>query len=792
MSVQVTGILNPFGQPIRNAIIRITSTTNNDTLKNSTLVTCTDCDGVYNFALLNGVYLLEYKQKNAFTEVGYVYVNDQTSSPISITELITSTPLVEIPDATTDVESWEDELALHEADASLVFDINQAVSREASSADYEEASSTETSTLARSLDTVETKLSKRVESITSFTNGGDTFIAEDTTITAPTIAHTTKRSIYEDATPEYSELTQVSTESVLSTERVNLAKTTTGYTASFSNEITSDYGYKSKTTTFNQNTAREVIKNEETNSFGLSNNDFTSSIDTSHSISSSYLDDESLLVEAPKIVKSYSSTISGDTNLTIVEEGTEQYITGDNNSYGSWFKKLTTYTKEAIDSLTNDGFTSIKKYVVDKFLIGDLLEVNTKTGTVKINGQLTIENTSDFSGDTIFQVFQYSVDGQSDWHDEFAVEDLWRRHNTSTNGYIDPSTWSVPYLLQAQDGAEGDTVYYEYRYSSDNVNWHTVFVDGDVWRQERVIENGYPITEWSTSARIKGADGVAGDTVYIEYQYSIDGVDPWHSNFSTGDHYRRERLVTNGTAGEWTDAAKLVPEKDVDYADGYDGAGMYWIQVGDADFPINWSLARQDFYDHFGKYPVAQDHLTYTTSATNDKSATQYEVARWDGTQWIEPAMIVAGDMLVKGTVTAEHIKAKSLTGGEISSTTTVIAGSGTTQAGMNGYDGGTTATNIYKNIRFWAGSNVPTNAPFKVSRDGAVVMSKATINGNSVFNGSLRIPATASETATGCYITPAGEFYLHSSPVGSRLVIEKDRIEVYEGSTLRVRIGRL
>lgn len=144
------------------------------------------------------------------------------------------------------------------------------------------------------------------------------------------------------------------------------------------------------------------------------------------------------------------------------------------------------------------------------------------------------------------------------------------------------------------------------------------------------------------------------------------------------------------------------------------------------------------------------------------------------------------------GVVYMNNAIIKELKGDNISTTATIIAGSGALQAGMNGDDSGTTGTNIYKGYRFWAGSDTPINAPFKVGSDGGVTMSKATINGDSVFNGSLRIPATASETATGCYITPAGEFYLHSAPVGSRLVIEKDRIEVYEGSVLRVRMGRL
>lgn len=130
----------------------------------------------------------------------------------------------------------------------------------------------------------------------------------------------------------------------------------------------------------------------------------------------------------------------------------------------------------------------------------------------------------------------------------------------------------------------------------------------------------------------------------------------------------------------------------------------------------------------------------------------------------------------------------KELTGDNISTTATIKAGTGEFQAGLNGLDSG-----IYNGWRMWAGGDVPAVAPFRVYRDGSVTMNNAQITGNSTFNGALRIPATASETAVGCYINTAGELYLHSAASsGSRLVIEKDRIEVYEGSTLRVRIGRL
>lgn len=1090
MTVQVSGNLSPFGKPITYAVIRITCVDSDVILEGSKLHTCTDEVGDYSFDLEDGAYLVEYKQKDVMVEIGYIYINDSTPTPTDLISLVNSSPLVPIPDVPTTDTDWDTEISLHEGDAVKNYELNQAVSNEASSLDYEEASSTANSYLGRSIDEVKSKHSQSTKQVTSFSEEGNSLVIDEDTLSTSNITKSKNTSLFEDTDEEYKESDELTTTRVKASKTIQHSKYLTDYKTTITQNITSDFGYKNKEIEFIQNDQREVTTNRESESLGIDKDGYTSTVGREDSIVASYRDDDSIEVLKPQIEKSSKSTIQGDTNFVEVEEATKQNVNKDNESFGSWYKKITTYTKEAVDRLTNDGITSVKEYVVDIFKVGDLIQANTKTKQVKINGQLIIDNPQDFQGDTVFEVFQYSVDGVNDWHDEFSSDDYYRRHNQSVNGYVDPLKWSEPMLLQAQDGAEGDTVYYEYRYSSDNSSWHSVFVDGDIWRQERVIENGFPTNAWSSSARIKGADGEAGDTVYIEYQYSIDGLAPWHSNFSTGDHYKRERLVTNGVAGAWSDAAKLVPVKWEDYFDGYnsvtlylyqrgvstpplpttestynysnrelvgfnngwsttipegteplyvtaatassyenvdaisagewtdavllaqsgdtvypeyqysadgisgwhddllstdyfrrertivisptgtttgnwstevrirkdgedgytpvkgvdyfdgsdgidgidgsfvsfvyklsdevpavptggsfdgtneviptgwsdnpvysssaktwvsqvkyvndgsswsrdsawstpvqwlgvdgengvstavitlyqratsvppvpsnsllynffngsltspnngwsrevptgenplyittsvatslidtdvidtddwsapavlvkngnngtDGAGMYWIEKPNAWFPVNWSLAYQDFYDTFGKFPVNQDHLTYTNDPSNSKAATLSETARWNGTDWIEPAMIVDGDMLVKGTVTAEHIQAKSLTGGEISSATTVIAGSGNTQAGMNGYDSG-----IYNGWRFWAGNATPSSAPYRVNRAGSVWMNNATIAGSSTFSGTLNVKSSTS---------------------GARMEITNSRINVLDSSgRVRVRIGQL
>lgn len=586
MTVQVLGNLSPFGKPITCAVIRITCVDSDVILEGSKLHTCTNDVGDYSFDLEDGAYLVEYKQKDVMVEIGYIYINETTPTPTDLISLVNSSPLVPIPDVPTTDTDWDTEISLHEGDAVKNYELNQAVSNEASSLDYEEASSTANSYLGRSIDEVKSKHSQSTKQVTTFSEEGNSLVIDEDTLSTSNITKSKNTSLFEDTDEEYKESDELTTTRVKASKTIQHSKYLTDYKTTITQNITSDFGYKNKEIEFIQNDQREVTTNRESESLGIDKDGYTSTVGREDSIVASYRDDDSIEVLKPQIEKSSKSTIQGDTNFVEVEEATKQNVNKDNESFGSWYKKITTYTKEAVDRLTNDGITSVKEYIVDIFKVGNLIEANSVTNQVKINGQLIINNPEDFQGDTIFEVFQYSVDGVNDWHDEFVTKDLWRRFNTSVNGYVDPLKWSEPMLLQAQDGSEGDTVYYEYRYSSDNSSWHSVFVDGDIWRQERVIENGFPINDWSSSARIKGADGEAGDTVYIEYQYSIDGLAPWHSNFSTGDHYRRERLVTNGIAGAWSDAAKVVPVKGEDYFDGYNSVTLYLYQRGVSTPPL--------------------------------------------------------------------------------------------------------------------------------------------------------------------------------------------------------------
>jgi hypothetical protein len=112
---------------------------------------------------------------------------------------------------------------------------------------------------------------------------------------------------------------------------------------------------------------------------------------------------------------------------------------------------------------------------------------------------------------------------------------------------------------------------------------------------------------------------------------------------------------------------------------------------------------------------------------------------------WVTTSTFIDGELLVTETVVTDKIAANAITGAKISSTTTITAGSGNNIGVLDGAD---------STYRIYAGHATPASAPFRVAQDGTVT--------------------------------------IESAASGSRLVIQDDTIKVYDGSTLRVKLGNL
>jgi hypothetical protein len=107
----------------------------------------------------------------------------------------------------------------------------------------------------------------------------------------------------------------------------------------------------------------------------------------------------------------------------------------------------------------------------------------------------------------------------------------------------------------------------------------------------------------------------------------------------------------------------------------------------------------------------------------------------------------ISGDMINTGTITATQIAASTITGNEISSATTITAGSGDEVAVLNGLDGNLTdgandlsdGPNLLRENtwRIYAGNANPNLAPFRVESDGSMIATNAIITGGELFAGA-------------------------------------------------------
>ena len=113
--------------------------------------------------------------------------------------------------------------------------------------------------------------------------------------------------------------------------------------------------------------------------------------------------------------------------------------------------------------------------------------------------------------------------------------------------------------------------------------------------------------------------------------------------------------------------------------------------------------------------------------------------------EWVVPADFIDGDLLVDGSINVDKILANTITGDKISATTKITAGTGNNVGVLDGAD---------TTYRIYAGHATAASAPFRVKQDGTVT--------------------------------------IESASSGSRLVLEDDTIKVYNGTTLRVKLGNL
>ena len=511
MSINVIGkLLSPLGDGVPNQDIRITSCTTGETVKNTVSSFSTDVDGNYNFNLENGLYNLEILIPKSFKVVGTLWVDDSTPITITLPELIwisrevATDGLIEYP------EHWEQLFTAlensHTVDSKI---LKNQMSYD--NAQYGSAAKLETDgdiakgTLTNIISSREVKV---INEDVVYSDGIEELSASSKTLVNKHGLNSTTIQLSDSiviASQSDSKKNINETDTIVAVGDISLSEAVTA---------------KSKTKVSNQVLTTQ-LKETVDNNVGTTSN--------AHSITQSITDITSWFKsKVGKAHKYIETTIKAGLINEIINH--------------------TVNDKSHNDSTTVDTIGSARRIDVDKFNIGNTLEVT--HGKVLITGSLQIDKLLDHDGneinpsdgDTIFQVSLYAETPTSIWHDNIQPNDKWKKDNLSVNGKVDPDTWSIPYRFVGVDGNAGDTILLEYEYSPDaQKNWTSTMKTGDKYRRERIVRNGVA-GPWSEPALIAGHNGVS---VEVRSEYSIDGIYNWHPILNPTDKFERRATFEN-------------------------------------------------------------------------------------------------------------------------------------------------------------------------------------------------------------------------------------------------------
>lgn len=188
--------------------------------------------------------------------------------------------------------------------------------------------------------------------------------------------------------------------------------------------------------------------------------------------------------------------------------------------------------------------------------------------------KLTWDNLDDdtkvnIKGEAGTSVFvQYSVDGQTEWHEKFVEGDIYMRQK------LGDGNWSQPIKIVGEDGEDGPYTDFQFavNYSLNDApteGWTDappVVLGGQyLWMRSGLVTPPQKEPDIWTAVRISGTNGQDG--ISLEVEYSKDGTSNWHSIFYDTDLFMRQKLGD----GSWSNPMRIVGE---DGAAGSDGQYM--------------------------------------------------------------------------------------------------------------------------------------------------------------------------------------------------------------------------
>ena len=229
----------------------------------------------------------------------------------------------------------------------------------------------------------------------------------------------------------------------------------------------------------------------------------------------------------------------------------------------------------------------------------------------KMVGSDGSDGTNGTDGDTVFQEFQFSTNGVN-WVDQEGANSAYMRIRTVTNGV--PGPWGAAIVIKGEtgdqgpqgnagtDGKDAPTLYTWIKYAdTESGSGLSDLPEGKkyigiAYNNTSPVESTDPKKyTWSKTTGEDGLNGANGETIYYEFQFSVDG-NSWSFTETTNSQYMRRRLVANGEAQAWGPTLRIRGDAGEDGTDGTngtdgkDGVTYYtWVKYGTSSNGANLS-----------------------------------------------------------------------------------------------------------------------------------------------------------------------------------------------------------
>ncbi len=758
--VNVQGKLTtPTGSPLRDTVIKFEVFRQTETqLLGVTVHPKTDKEGKYSFNLVEGQYHVYLLHNDEYFLQGDVFINSETPSPISLSDLINQSKLPEVSLLDPNQDSWN----------SMYNDVLD--NDELKIRDVHKTSDGEVVTLAE-------------RSVHRNADGATIGRIQHTSLNEHSTASTgvfTYEDKYNNHSSEYA--TELHTGSATYTHGIHSGTRSSGET-SLSEETTFSDQSGSHSVGYSVSGSTQTITDE------------TTTYETTRSATG--LTEKSLSNVGRYTGFGYESNlkVSSVSGVPRLDMGTS--FLGGNLAYnGRALVGEDTWTVSTESGVTNKEVFNTKTMASSSGQ--PLVHFDADNYETTFYGKVNFLNIDDIKGDEGYSYdweFKYSNDqGVYDpWRSDYKMGDIWRWQRKFRFRESNPTVtkeWvgdAEIIQLNARDGLDGDNYILEHEYTTLEEypsGWRQQYLQGDDWRRWRTVTTDHEglitVGEWYEE-RLKGDDGKEGLVPEIQAFYGSDATKPlfigeddgclaginlshWHPNFSAGDIYKYERRVWWETQEDFSNSrndytlmpfiveewvlSKIIPVKGEDYFDGVDGAagedgkqgrGTYIVRA--TSFPTNDNQIETIVRNTKGADVEVGEYVQYIVE---NQGSQYYErvvgtVSTTTLVVWKQFPYVFNGDVFVDGTIAGNKLKVADVDGDRIKASSYILVGSGTNIAGINGND--THAQ--YKDYRFWSGATTPAASNFSVDKYGKLVANNAVIKGHveansGTFTGEL------------------------------------------------------